>query len=164
MVREHPGGKATGNEVHLAHRSWNALHPSSCEPRSRAGHIRCGQISGECVRCDCAFLSRSQIRLPLPWRMHVVCEIRELQDQLSKEKLYLEDEIRTEMNFAQIIGIVLLCVESSKTWRRWRRRFGRAHLWRDGDGKRTDRARIHDLSPRRSKPFVKLNCAAYRRA
>src|SRR3984893_16826299 len=31
-------------------------------------------------------------------------EIRDLKDQLSKEKLYLEDEIRTEMNFAQIIG------------------------------------------------------------
>src|SRR3984893_7986077 len=31
-------------------------------------------------------------------------EIRELKDQLAKEKLYLEDEIRTEMNFAQIIG------------------------------------------------------------
>jgi hypothetical protein len=31
-------------------------------------------------------------------------KIRELKDQLSKEKLYLEDEIRTEMNFAQIIG------------------------------------------------------------
>src|SRR5712672_1890456 len=31
-------------------------------------------------------------------------EIRELKEQLSKEKLYLEDEIRAEMNFAQIIG------------------------------------------------------------
>src|SRR5260370_23490217 len=31
-------------------------------------------------------------------------EIRELKEQLSKEKLYLEDEIRTEMNFAQIVG------------------------------------------------------------
>src|SRR5260370_11288872 len=31
-------------------------------------------------------------------------QIRELKDQLSKEKLYLEDEIRPEMNFAQIIG------------------------------------------------------------
>ena len=31
-------------------------------------------------------------------------EIRDLKDQLSKEKLYLEDEIRAEMNFAQIIG------------------------------------------------------------
>jgi formate hydrogenlyase transcriptional activator len=31
-------------------------------------------------------------------------QIRDLKDQLSKEKLYLEDEIRAEMNFAQIIG------------------------------------------------------------
>src|SRR3984893_2562831 len=31
-------------------------------------------------------------------------EIRDLKDQLSKEKLYLEDEIRSEMNFAQIVG------------------------------------------------------------
>src|SRR6202048_4659175 len=39
-------------------------------------------------------------------------QIRELKDQLSKEKLYLEDEIRTEMNFAQIIGKALRCAES----------------------------------------------------
>src|SRR6266481_4717830 len=31
-------------------------------------------------------------------------QIRELREQLSKEKLYLEAEIRTAMNFAQIIG------------------------------------------------------------
>ena len=31
-------------------------------------------------------------------------KIRELQEQLAKEKLYLEDEIRSEMNFAQTIG------------------------------------------------------------
>src|SRR6202043_3830382 len=31
-------------------------------------------------------------------------KIRELKEQLSKEKLYFEDEIRSEMNFAQTIG------------------------------------------------------------
>src|SRR6266478_5000265 len=31
-------------------------------------------------------------------------EISELKDKLALEKLYLEDEIRSEMNFAQIIG------------------------------------------------------------
>lgn len=31
-------------------------------------------------------------------------EIQELKDQLSKEKLYLEDEIRAEMNFSEMIG------------------------------------------------------------
>jgi formate hydrogenlyase transcriptional activator len=88
-------------------------------------------------------------------------EIRELRDQLAKEKLYLEDEIRTEMNFAQIIGnspslrkvlkhvetvaptdsTVLICGET-------------------GTGKELIARAIHDLSSRRSKPFVKLNCAA----
>ena len=31
-------------------------------------------------------------------------QIRELRDKLAQEKLYLEDEIRSEMNFAQIVG------------------------------------------------------------
>ena len=31
-------------------------------------------------------------------------EIRELKDKLAQEKLYLEDEIRSEMNFAEIVG------------------------------------------------------------
>src|SRR6202140_1641810 len=31
-------------------------------------------------------------------------EIRELKDKLAQEELYLEDEIRSEMNFAQIVG------------------------------------------------------------
>jgi len=40
-------------------------------------------------------------------------QIRELKDQLSKEKLYLEDEIRTEMNFARSLKTVPLCAKSS---------------------------------------------------
>jgi formate hydrogenlyase transcriptional activator len=31
-------------------------------------------------------------------------EIRVLKEKLAQEKLYLEDEIRSEMNFAQIVG------------------------------------------------------------
>src|SRR5438552_18475865 len=32
------------------------------------------------------------------------CEISELKDKLAQEKLYLEEEIRSEMNFAEIVG------------------------------------------------------------
>src|SRR6202030_4204891 len=88
-------------------------------------------------------------------------EIRELKEQLSKEKLYLEDEIRTEMNFTQIIG-------NSASLRRTLKRVETVAptdstvliYGETGTGKELIARAIHDLSLRRSKPFVKLNCAA----
>jgi formate hydrogenlyase transcriptional activator len=88
-------------------------------------------------------------------------EIRELKEQLAKEKLYLEDEIRTEMNFAQIIG-------SSASLRRVLKRVETVAptdstvliYGETGTGKELIARAIHDLSPRRAKAFVKLNCAA----
>jgi formate hydrogenlyase transcriptional activator len=88
-------------------------------------------------------------------------EIQQLKEQLSKEKLYLEDEIRAEMNFAQIIG-------NSAALRRALKRVETVAptdstvliYGETGTGKELIARAIHDLSPRRSKPFVKLNCAA----
>ncbi len=111
---------------------------------------------------DCAFLS--QIANQVAVAVENACafgEIRDLKDQLSKEKLYLEDEIRTEMNFAQIIG-------NSTSLRRVLKQVetvaptdSTVLIYGDtGTGKELIARGIHDLSPRRSKPFVKLNCAA----
>ena len=88
-------------------------------------------------------------------------QIRELRDKLAQEKLYLEDEIRSEMNFAQIVGKsaslrrVLKQVETVAPTESTVLIYGDT-----GTGKELIARAIHDLSPRHSKPFVKLNCAA----
>jgi len=88
-------------------------------------------------------------------------EIRELKEQLSKEKLYLEDEIRTEMNFAQIIGNSAAIRKTLKRVETVAPTDSTVLIYGEtGTGKELIARAIHDLSPRHSKPFVKLNCAA----
>jgi formate hydrogenlyase transcriptional activator len=88
-------------------------------------------------------------------------EIEALRNQLSKANAYLEEEVRTEHNFGEIIGDsaalrrVLQEVETVADT-------GSTVLIRGetGTGKELIARAVHDLSPRQRRTFVKLNCAA----
>jgi formate hydrogenlyase transcriptional activator len=88
-------------------------------------------------------------------------ETERLKNKLASEKVYLEEEIKSEYNFAEIVGqsialkkilqqvetvaptdsTILLCGET-------------------GTGKELIARAIHDMSARRERTLVKLNCAA----
>lgn len=88
-------------------------------------------------------------------------EITMLKDKLNKEKLYLEDEIRNELNFDEIIG-------ESPAIKKVLKQVGIVAptdstvliFGETGTGKELLARAIHDRSKRRERTFVKLNCAA----
>jgi formate hydrogenlyase transcriptional activator len=88
-------------------------------------------------------------------------EITQLKDRLTKEKLYLEEEIQTAYNFDEIVG-------ESRPLKRLLKQVQTVAptdstvliLGETGSGKELIARALHNLSERKDRTFVKLNCAA----
>jgi formate hydrogenlyase transcriptional activator len=111
---------------------------------------------------DVDFLSRASGQIAIAIENALAYqEISELKDKLAQEKLYLEEEIRTDSGFERIIGksaalkrvlqIVETVAPSDST---------ALLLGETGTGKELIARAIHDRSRRKDRTFVKLNCAA----
>jgi formate hydrogenlyase transcriptional activator len=111
---------------------------------------------------DVAFLGQvaSQIAIAVE-NATAYREIAELKDKLVQEKVYLEDEIRSELNFEEIVGSseglrhVLRQIETVAPTDSTVLIYGET-----GTGKELVARAVHNLSPRKANAFVKLNCAA----
>jgi formate hydrogenlyase transcriptional activator len=111
---------------------------------------------------DVDFLSRASGQIAIAIENALAYrEISELKDKLTQEKVYLEEEFRSEMGFEQIIGKsaalkhVLELVETVATSDSTVLLLGET-----GTGKELIARAIHDRSRRKERTLVKLNCAA----
>lgn len=114
------------------------------------------------VQADLTFLTQvaNQIAIALE-RSMAYEEIAELKRQLEKEKVYLEEEIRAEHDFEDIIG-------DSPSLRHVLKQIATVAPidstvlihGETGTGKELVARAIHDRSTRKQRTFVKLNCAA----
>jgi len=129
----------------------------------RLGTLTIGRTSGEPFTADDAELLAAvanQIAFSVENAL-AFQEIAALKDQLAAEKVYLEEEIRTDYNFEEIIG-------QSSALRSVLQQVGNVAptdstvliLGETGTGKELIARAIHNLSARRERTFVKVNCAA----
>ena len=111
---------------------------------------------------DVDFLSRASGQIAIAIENALAYrQISELKDKLVQEKLYLEEEIRNDSNFENIVGnspalkhvleLVETVAPNDSTV---------LLLGETGTGKELIARAIHDRSRRKDRTFVKLNCAA----
>jgi formate hydrogenlyase transcriptional activator len=154
--KEIPSEKARANirsVVHLALKGRNGI----------SGVLSLGtRREGAFAPDDIAFLTQiaRQVAIAIE-NARTFDEVSDEKDKLALEKLYLEDELRSELKFEEIVGRsealrrVLDQIETVAPTDSTVLIYGET-----GSGKELIARAVHNLSARKSSAFVKLNCAA----
>ncbi len=129
---------------------------------SIAGVLSLGKRQGTFDPEDVPFLTQiaHQVAIAIE-NARTFGEVSEQKNQLTQEKLYLEDEIRSELNFEEIVGRsdalrkVLEQIQTVAPTDSTVLIYGET-----GSGKELIARAVHNLSARKANAFVKLNCAA----
>ena len=162
-----PCSSSSGASIHRTDLAGKSLEsacalPLICHDRT-LGVLELGRRQGPAfTQADIDFLMQvaNQIAIAIENAL-AYGDITELKNQLSREKLYLEDEIRSEKGFEEIIGrsaairAVLRNIETVAPTGSTVLIYGET-----GTGKELVARAIHERSPRCANAFVKLNCAA----
>jgi formate hydrogenlyase transcriptional activator len=127
------------------------------------GTLNVGSVApGRYGEDDVAFLAEIATQVaPAVDNMLAYEEIARLKARLEAENVYLQEEIKTQHDFEEIVGQsaavrrVLKAVETVAPTDACVLILGET-----GTGKELMARAVHDLSPRRRKPLVKVNCAA----
>jgi formate hydrogenlyase transcriptional activator len=127
-----------------------------------AGVLSLGKLRGTFDPEDVPFLTQIAHEVAIAIEnARAFGEVSEQKNQLAQEKLYLEDEIRSELNFEEIVGRsealrkVLEQIETVAPTDSTVLIYGET-----GSGKELIARAVHNLSIRKANAFVKLNCAA----
>jgi formate hydrogenlyase transcriptional activator len=132
-------------------------------PNRILGTLNVGSLTdGDFSQADVDLLSQVAAQISIAVENALVFEeIAALKNKLAEEKLYLEDEIRSERNFEEIIGEspslkkILKQVETVAPTESTVLLQGET-----GTGKELFARAIHNISARRERTLVKINCAA----
>jgi formate hydrogenlyase transcriptional activator len=127
-----------------------------------AGVLSLGKRKGTFHPDDLPFLTQlaRQVAIAIE-NARTFGEVSEQKNKLTQEKLYLEDEIRSELKFEEIVGRsdslrkVLEQIETVAPTDSTVLIYGET-----GSGKELIARAVHNLSARKANAFVKLNCAA----